>query len=332
MWKRIAIGVLALLAVFVLGLVGFVHAKSDPTFTVEPTGIRASSDPDVIARGEYLLHGPMHCTSCHVGSMAESYSLSSGKKLLPSGGIEIAMGPLATLRIPNITSDPETGIGRMSDEHVARVLKHGVGEDGKLRVMMSLASPVAADEDIRAVLSYLRTLPPVKKRVAPSEVHFVGRAMTAFGMFRPKFLPTPAYVPAAAEPSVARGEYLARGVAHCHACHSPYDPTRGFALQGPLFSGCLAAEPSHEKPEIELCPPNLTPHPRAGYIAAWSEDAFVARFRSGAMPGGTIMAWGNYMHMTDADLRSVYRYLRTLPPSDRALGPPVRPVGWKPEP
>ena len=71
--------------------------------------------------------------------------------------------------------------------------------------------------------------------------------------------------------------------------------------------------------------PNLTPDPDTSPIGTWSEDAFIARFRVGPTIAGRPMPWGAFTRMTDDDLRSVYRYLRSLPPTRKAVGPPVQP-------
>lgn len=71
-------------------------------------------------------------------------------------------------------------------------------------------------------------------------------------------------------------------------------------------------------------PPNLTPDPRTSSIAEWTADQFVSYFRQGEMVTGTPMPWGAYARMTDDDLRSVYMYLRTLPPVEHPTGSPIQ--------
>ena len=70
--------------------------------------------------------------------------------------------------------------------------------------------------------------------------------------------------------------------------------------------------------------PNLTPDAKTSVIGVWPEDAFVARFRAGELIEGTPMPWGAYGHMTEDDLRSVFRYLRSLSPVEHAVGPPIQ--------
>ena len=71
-------------------------------------------------------------------------------------------------------------------------------------------------------------------------------------------------------------------------------------------------------------PPNLTPDPKTSPIGRWDEDVFVSRFRVGETVAGTPMPWGAYARMNDGDLRSVYRYLRSLPPVEHETGAPLQ--------
>jgi hypothetical protein len=80
-------------------------------------------------------------------------------------------------------------------------------------------------------------------------------------------------------------------------------------------------------PTRVLVPPNLTPDAATGRITSWSGDVFVARFRGGSSIPETIMPWGAYSRMTDDDLRAIYRYLRSLPPTRRDTRPTVQVKG-----
>ncbi len=71
-------------------------------------------------------------------------------------------------------------------------------------------------------------------------------------------------------------------------------------------------------------PPNLTPDPKTSPIGLWDEEVFVARFRAGELIPGTPMPWGAYSKMTDDDVRSVYRYLRSLPAVEHEAGPGIQ--------
>src|SRR5690606_25298330 len=96
----------------------------------------------------------------------------------------------------------------------------------------------------------------------------------------------------------------------------------GSAL-GPEFAGGMEM-PDESDPTKVFVTPNLTPDPKTGHITSWSEDQFVARFRAGNIRPGTHMPWAAFARMSDADLRAVYRYLRSLPPVENETGPMVQ--------
>lgn len=331
MKRKVLIGLGVALGLPIVVAVGaFVYAKlaGNPTFDVANTGLHASQDPAVIAEGEYLFHGLMHCTACHDTSKEASYSRRAHDKVEPLGGMVWDMGPMGRPVSANLTSDKATGLGGKSDEHIARVLKHGVGEDGKLRPFMAIAVAPITDREVVALLSYLRTLPPKAHQVDKEEWGPVAQLLIATGAISPKHMAPAAYVAPSSEPDPKRGEYIANGPALCFGCHSPYDFLGGMALKGDKFSGCFEPEAGVDDTSIETCAPNLTPDPKAGHITGWSEDEFTARFQSGAFTSKeSPMPWVNFSNMTETDIRSIYRYLRSLPPSPRLTGPTVRKVG-----
>ena len=136
------------------------------------------------------------------------------------------------------------------------------------------------------------------------------------------------YTQAVEDPAViARGRYIVYGPGRCADCHSP-DAERPRLFRGeqvPLTGG------SGESTYLGTwSAPNLTPDPKSSPLAAWDEATFLARFRGGKVFAGTHMPWENFAELTDADVRSLYRYLRSLPPVSVAAGPSHRPAGWKP--
>ena len=82
----------------------------------------------------------------------------------------------------------------------------------------------------------------------------------------------------------------------------------------------------------EVLPPNLTPDPETGALTHYDEQSFVERVRKiGAVSKGSPMPWDNFKQMTDSDLKSIFSYLRSLPPTKRLTGPGRRLAGWTPE-
>jgi mono/diheme cytochrome c family protein len=124
--------------------------------------------------------------------------------------------------------------------------------------------------------------------------------------------------------SVARGAYLALKVSACASCHT--DRNGRGELVGPPFAGGQRMDVAADHTKVYVTP-NLTPDAQTSVIGRWTEDVFIRRFKQGQTLDGTPMPWGAYRRMTDDDLRSVYRYLRSLPPVDHDPGPKVQRKG-----
>lgn len=306
-------------AVLLLTLVAIVEVRQTRTFDVPEPPLQATDDPEVIERGRYLVFGPAHCAACHgPGEMVAELSLDGEPPL--SGGFEYPL-PFGTLRFPNITPDPETGIGRYTDGQLARALRHGVKANGQAMLPVMEYQNIS-DEDIVAIISYLRTQPPVRREVPPTELRFLGKALKAF-VFGPAVPsgPPPATSPPS-RPTVERGEYLANRVAQCAQCHSKRNMA-DLSFAGPRFAG--GAELNEPfAPDLTFVTPNLTPDPETGAIASWTEDQFVERFRVGRTVEGSPMMWEFFGRMSDTDLRAIYRYLMSLDPVTNDVRPYVR--------
>ena len=177
-----------------------------------------------------------------------------------------------------------------------------------------------SDEDLTAIVSFLRAQPPVRLEVPDHRMTIFGKALMAFAITPAGPTNTPPSRSPAAVVSVQRGEYLANSVSLCVTCHT--NRVDG-SYQGPKFAGGqrldVAADPTRA-----FVAPNLTPDPRTSVIGQWTEDVFLVRFRRGEILEGTPMPWGAYAQMTEEDLRSVFRYLRSLPPVENATGPAVQ--------
>lgn len=328
---RAALIVVGVLVVLVLGLVGYVEATAPSRLRFPDTpapSIRASTDPAVIERGRLLVHGAAHCAACH-GAIEEGHPEALREDVPLTGGNTIRP-PFGVFYAANITPDRETGIGDWSDAQIARVIRTGVRRDGELSLFMKFAVGDQSDEDLVAMISYLRSLAPVRHEVPRSEPNFVGRAFVTFMALPPDPGVAMEHVPEPAEPSVERGRYLAMGMAACGGCHSPESRDEPFALdQSRLFSGGAPMEGhAPSEGEIEYVPPNLTSDPATGATGRMTEDQFVARFRSIGRTGtGSPMPWESYLRLSDVDLRSIYRYIHGLPAVHRDTGPTSRVPG-----
>ncbi len=305
---------LALLAGLALALVEWRWKRH---FEAPYPAISASSDSAIIERGRYLVFGPAACAYCHVPR--EQWSVLDAGTQLPLSGHHLFRLPFGEIYSANVTPDPATGIGRRTDGDLARVLRYGVRADG--RAAFPLMEFQLSDEDLTAVISYLRSRPPVSQAVPDHHLTLLGKALMAFAI-APATPDRPPLRDSPVAPSVTRGDYLANYVSSCVACHTDRGPDG--KLVGARFSGGQRMDVAADPTKVYVSP-NLTPDPDTSPIGTWSEDAFIARFRVGPTIAGTPMPWGAFARMTDDDLRSVYRYLRSLPPTRKAVGPAVQP-------
>jgi mono/diheme cytochrome c family protein len=320
MIRKILLGIAIALVVIVGGLLLVINLRWDRTFEAPYPAITATTDSAAIARGRYLAYGPAHCASCHV-SPADSAALMSGGQPPLAGGYEFAIPP-GKFYTPNLTPDSATGIGRRTDGELARILRHSVRADGRSAVPF-MESQDASDEDLVALISFLRSQPAVRHEVSAHKLNLMGKAVMSFMItpVGPKATP-PAQTPSAV--GVERGEYMANGLASCVGCHTERSMATG-AFTGPAFAGGAPMEISGD-PTREIVPPNLTPDTATGRITAWTEEAFVARFQAGRAITESPMPWEFFARSSEDDLRSIYRYLMSLAPIHRETGPSIRPT------
>lgn len=315
-WTRILGGAALLLALVLAAGVIVVEARWKRRFEAPYPSVSARQESAIVARGEYLVYGAAACAYCHV-PREEWGRLDRGERLSLTGHHLFRL-PFGDIYSSNLTPDSQTGIGRRSDAELARILRFGVRADG--RAAFPLMEFQLSDEDLTAIVSYLRSQRPVAHAVPEHELSRFGKALMAFAITPASpMTPAPARSPVGA--TVERGAYLANNVSSCVSCHT----NRGSdgALTGPAFGGGQRMDVAADATKVFVTP-NLTPDPNTSPVGAWSEDTFVARFRAGEVIPGTPMPWGAYARFTDDDVRAVYRYLRSLPPTPNSTGAAVQ--------
>lgn len=117
------------------------------------SAMRTKEQISLAARGRYL-YTVASCALCHG---------NDGR-----GGLKISWKPMGTLWSRNITPDLDTGLGRWSDAQIARAIRSGVSRDGYVLHWQGMIWDHASnwdEEDIRALLVYLRAMPPVPNKV-----------------------------------------------------------------------------------------------------------------------------------------------------------------------
>ena len=279
----------------VLGLAlvgaGVVYAASErrlrATYDTTVDAVPVPTDQASVARGEHLARAVLDCTLCHGDDLGGSVYSSSA-----------AIGTVAG---PNLTHGKGGLAADYADLDYVRAIRRGVRRDGRsLIVMPSEVFTHVSQEDLGAVLAYLKQVPPVDRAVPKSGFGPVGRALLASGKMNilvagktPRLTP-PASVPPDTTP--AYGKYLA-DISGCHGCH-------GYGLSGGKVAGPPGLPPAA----------NLTP---TG-IGRWTEADFTRALRDGRRPDGRqlneFMPWKVFRGMTDAEIHALWRYLQSVPP------------------
>lgn len=270
---------------------------------VTNAALAAEPAPELIAYGKALVEAG-DCAGCHTADPAKPFA--GGKR------IDTPFGAIYT---PNLTPDRDTGIGAWADADFTRALRYGIAPDGA-NYYPAFPYPYftkMTKDDTLAIRAYLGSLAPVVNRNKPPELRWpfgyrgLMRIWNALyfkpGLFEPDQSQSPAW---------NRGGYLVTGLGHCGACHTPKNyfgaDKQAQALSGNEVGGWYA--------------PRLDGAARTG-LKSWSEADIAEYLQSGrnarSHAGGPMaeVVVNSTAKMSDADVRAIALYLKSLPPARR---------------
>ena len=257
-----------------------------------------------VERGGYLVNTIMTCANCH--SPKGPPPAVAGKDY--SGGLRFDEPPF-DVTAPNITPDKDTGIGNWTDAQIKTLLLTGKNPHGiqAAEVMPTAFYPILTPGDLDGIVAYLRSLTPVKNKVA-DPVYKIALPHHVFPGAEKS------YSQADLNDKLKRGFYLAT-IGHCMECHTPFAPPGGPDFANSLGKGGR----EFPGPWGVLKSRNITSHKTAG-IGDWTDAEIKTAITRGKRKDGTPlkgpMGYQYYAKMTDADLDAVIAYLRTLPPKE----------------
>jgi len=278
---------------FFVCLVTMVHAQSD--------------GKDLVAKGQYIFALAGGC-ACHT---VPKGTFNAGGRAFPI--------PLGKVYSTNITQDKETGRGSWTDQQIQDAIVKGIRRDGSriIPVMPYEAYSGMAQEDLKALIAYLKTLKPVKKATPELEskaplTRSVGIPvyLKVFG----RFSSAPAQAP---KGGIERGRYLVEHVSLCSDCHTPRN-----SIGVPNRSLYLAGASKKINPMGEDVP-NITPDKETG-IGDWKREDIAELLISGTKPDldnvqglmseviqGTPHG---FKDMKREDALAIADYLKSIPP------------------
>lgn len=305
---------LILIGLAVLGALGIVaavvawpraeHIPSSSAQAWAPT-------PANIARGAYLARAG-DCLACHTARGGAPYA---GGRALDT--------PFGRVLAPNITPDPDTGIGAWSADEFWNALHNGVARGGRL---LYPAFPYTnytkiTRDDADALFAYLRSLAPVRQANRPHELRFPYDRQWSLAAWRLLyFKPGVQLADAGRSPDWNRGAYLVEGLGHCSACHSERNR---MGASGRDLSGGLM-------PVTGWYAPSLTSDAEAG-LGQWETAHVVQLLRTGVSPRGAVfgpmaeVVRHSLQHLSEADVGAMAVYLKSLPSEGNKPGPAAPP-------
>ena len=292
---------------FILGLLGIVGLGVF-WFLTAPVIIAANELPKNAGdpqKGEYIFY-VAGCASCHSAPGAKG-----SDKLVLTGGRQFKT-PFGTFFAPNISTDPNKGIGGWSTLAFVNAVMRGVAPDGghlypAFPYMSYQRMKISDVVDLKA---FMDTLPASSKTSLPHDLPLLFRLRRGLGLWKLLFMDYQAFTP---EPDVSdqinRGAYLVNGPGHCGECHTP----RNF-LGAPDTERAFAGAP---EPDGKGSVPNITPHAQG--IGSWSLEDIASALKTGFLPefetfgGSMILVQENMAKLKDSDLAAIAAYLKSLP-------------------
>lgn len=260
--------------------------------------------PDLANGREMFFAGG--CASCHAAPDAEGDA-----RLILSGGVPLK-SPFGTFYAPNISSDPQAGIGGWTLAEFGNAMTRGVGREGEhLYPSFPYGSYARmTPKDVNDLFGFLKTLPASQNVAPPHDLPIPFNIRLTLGGWKLLyFTDQPRVELANADDKLRRGQYLVEGPGHCGECHTPRNALGGF--QADLW---LAGGPN---PEGEGKIPDITPG--SSSIGSWSEADIAEYLASGMTPeydsvgGSMVEVQKNMAELKPEDREAIAAYLKAVP-------------------
>ncbi|NDL62137.1 c-type cytochrome [Acerihabitans arboris] len=273
-----------------------------------PAAAAAAADGQPVSTGQYLATAG-DCVACHTTAGGRPFA----------GGLKMNT-PVGAIYSTNITPDKDTGIGDYRYEDFAKAVREGVAKDGHhlYPAMPYTSFAKINDEDMRALYDFfMRQVPAVKQPNRDSDIPWPLNMRWPLAAWNWVFHDDDAFRPDKGQNAEwNRGAYLVQGLEHCGTCHTP----RGLAFQEKALDQSDDAYLSGGTLEGWHAP-DLTGNANDG-LGRWSADELVMFLKTGrtdssaAFGAMTDVVEHSTQHLSDADLRAMAVYLKSIKSSD----------------
>jgi mono/diheme cytochrome c family protein len=293
-FKRLVVGFVAL---GLLGILGFGALAWRPAIAPIAPPPPASFAPELVAKGEALAGGG-YCAECHTVKGGQNFA----------GGYPMPT-PFGVLYSTNITPDPETGIGTWSEAAFARAVREGVARDGS---HLFPAFPYdhftkLSNDDVRALYAYFMTRAPVRAPARTNELPFPLNIRYLQAGWKLLFFRPGRFEPDAGKTAEwNRGAYLALGLSHCGACHTPRN-LLGAEKLGDAYAGAVI--------DNWIAPPLTAANPAP---VPWTQDELQSYLRNGmsVLHGTAVGPMSPVVHglsaLPESDVQAIATYFADI--------------------
>jgi mono/diheme cytochrome c family protein len=274
-----------------------------------PLAQRFDSHAKQIAHGEYLARAG-DCQTCHTGRGGQAYA----------GGVPIPT-PFGTFYVPNITPDPDTGIGTWTADDFWRALHEGRSKDGTLLYpafpYTNYTRVTRADAD--DMFAYLQSLTPVRNPRRPHDLSFPYDQRKMLIGWRALYLRTGEYENDKSQSDDwNRGAYLVSGLGHCDACHGHRNMLGAVANDNKIAGALIAVQNWYA--------PSLTSNRETG-LGDWDAAEVVDLLKTGVSERGAVfgpmatVVQHSLQYLSEADIAAMVTYLKSQTQEDEPPEP-----------
>lgn len=301
----------AIVLVLVIGgFALYISVSGIPSYDVVEFEYEAQATPENLERGQKLTM--TLCAGCHMnretGKLTGRHMLDSP----PEFGFAYS---------PNITQDVEHGIGAWKDADIVRLLRTGIKPDGAYAPPWMAKLPLLADEDMEAIVAFLRSDSPLMAADAtpdkPCEPSFLAKFLSHVA-FKPLPMPEgPIGMPDETN-QVELGEYVANNL-ECFSCHSATFETNDYLTPSKSEGYYGGGNAMVDMDGNTIYTANITPHETG--IGTWSKEEFIKAVKTGVVPEGNALRapMPPYPLMSDEEIGAIYAYLQTITPIDNEI-------------
>ena len=312
--KKAYLGLAAGLLIIITVSTSFVSCNNNESNNTANNIVKEDTVLKMVERGKDLANIVSSCMDCHSQRDFNKYSgpVIEGTEGMGGFAFTQKLGVPGVVYARNITPDTVNGIGKWTDDEIARAITRGISRNGDtLFPLMPYPHFNQMDrEDVYSIIAYLRTLKPNSNKVPARKL----------------LIPISAAYPPLKSASLSQnvkpdvmdmvkyGAYMVN-IAACMDCHTPLNKVE------PDMKKYLAGGRKFDMGSFVVTSANITPDSLTG-IGAWTEDMFLEKFKLykdpstySSNPGklNTVMPKAKFANMDEFDIKAIYRYLRTIP-------------------